>query len=221
MDVYAFISQNRELFKLIYAALVILICFVVVLKTNRLYHLSLHSGIRYFRNAFLFYGLAFFSRYILTLIDSAKRIGDILFEFFAIVAGFFLLYSLIWRKIDARAHPHSSLFNFKVLVFYVMAAIIVLIDVFWATTTLLFISQIILFFIAAIISFINYKNKFAKNKYSGFYFFAMLLAFGAWILNYLAASFWHWNIAVLINIYFFNTIFFVVILYGIFKIRNQ
>jgi hypothetical protein len=95
MDIYSFIIANKDLFKIIYAFLIILICLFIVLKTHKLFHLSLHPGIRYFRNAFFLYGIAFFARYFLSLVIKQPLVTTSIFEFFIIMAGFFLLYSLI------------------------------------------------------------------------------------------------------------------------------
>ena len=64
MDIYGFIIQNKELFKIIYALVIVLICILIVIKTNKLFRLSFHTGIRYFRNTFFFYGIAFAIRYL-------------------------------------------------------------------------------------------------------------------------------------------------------------
>ena len=125
MDMYMWIIGNKELIKVFYALIIVLICAVIVIKTDRLFHLSLHNGIRYFRNAFFFFGIGFISRYFLMIFPSYS-VNKIIFEFFMIVAGCFLLYSLLWKRIESFGKEyHSSLFNPYVLVFYLMSFIIV------------------------------------------------------------------------------------------------
>ncbi len=220
MDLYSFVLGNREIFKLIYALFILIICVIIVFRTNRLFQLSLHQGIRYFRNAFFFYGLAFFSRYILDLF-LGHHIVDPLFEFFIIVAGSFLLYSLLWKKIESEKGTHSSLFNSRILIFYFMAIIIALIDTIWSTMYVMFFSQIVLFLFASIISFYKFKNNEKRKKFPGFHFLAMILMFFAWILNLLAPLLFSWNPIALINIYFFNAVFFLVFLFGAIKISGR
>ena len=65
VELYNFVAQNKDLFRLFYSALIVVICFVIVVKTDKLFRISLYQGIRYFRNAFLFYGIAFTLRYFL------------------------------------------------------------------------------------------------------------------------------------------------------------
>ncbi|MCX6746632.1 MAG: hypothetical protein NTU63_00685 [Candidatus Pacearchaeota archaeon] len=63
MSLYSWIITNKEVFEIIYALMICLICALIVVKTDRFFRLSLHQGIRYFRNAFLFYGIAFLFKY--------------------------------------------------------------------------------------------------------------------------------------------------------------
>ena len=68
-ELYSFIAENKDLFRFFYSAIIVFICFIIVMKTDRLFKISSHQGIRYFRNAFLFYGIAFALRYVLGLIN--------------------------------------------------------------------------------------------------------------------------------------------------------
>ena len=98
MDLYNFIVENKEIIKLFYGLVISLICFFIVFRTNKLFQLSSHQGIRYFRNAFFFYGIAFFARYLFGAIAHYGYITTytftikIIFEFFLVMGGFFLLY---------------------------------------------------------------------------------------------------------------------------------
>ena len=220
MDLYSFIISNKEIFKALYAALIVLICLVIVLRSHKLFKLSSHPGIRYFRNAFFFFGLGFASRYFLKFfLDNSTLhpysfIPIILFNFFVVMAGFFLLYSLIWKKVD-NTSPRSSLFNTKISLFYLFALIIVMLDYLWNMYTLMFISQIIVFIFASSIGFANTRKK--KNTTSNLFFVAMLLSLLAWVLNSLAVLFFEWNTVVIVNVYMLNTIFFLLFLYGVVK----
>jgi len=229
MQYPGFISGNIELFKFIYSLIVVLICLMIVLKTNRLFKLSLHQGIRYFRNAFFFYGLGFIFRYILgsRLISSYFLSGQnyfimiLLFEFFMIMAGFSLFYSLIWKKFEkSNRGSFSSLFNIKMVVFYLMAIILAIIDSIWRVYTLMFVSQIILFGFASVISYFNYRRRGSKHKFLKFYFVAMLLSLIAWIFNALLSLVLNWNKEVLGNVYLINIIVFMLFWFGVLKVTG-
>jgi hypothetical protein len=62
------ILVNKEFLKIVYALIILFICAIIVLKTDRLFKLSDYQGLRYFRNSFFFYSLAFFFRFILGVI---------------------------------------------------------------------------------------------------------------------------------------------------------
>jgi len=225
MDVSSFIIQNKEVFKLVYAFIVILACFLIVLKTHKLFRISLHRGIRYFRNAFFFYGIAFAIRYFLSFFLSFDKafieygfLINLLFEYFLIMAGFVLLYSLLWRKIDfPRKKEVSSLFNARMFIFYLLALIIVILDYLWGGYYFMFFSQILVFISATIISYSNYRKNKGKVYFPQFYLIAMILSLVAWGLNALAGLYFHWHQGIMINIYLFNIVFFLIFLYGVVK----
>jgi len=110
-EIYNFIAQNRELFRFLYSIIVAFICFIIVLKTDRLFRISSHQGIRYFRNAFFFYGLAFIFRYILgnPVYFNQMRL---VFEFFMIMGGFCLFYSLLWKRFEHSKETRFQNFHF-------------------------------------------------------------------------------------------------------------
>ena len=220
MDVYNWIVGNKELVKIFYALIIVFICTVIVIKTDRLFRISLHNGIRYFRNAFFFFGVGFMSRYFLKGFPD-YYVNKIIFEFFMIMAGCFLLYSLLWKRIESFEMDYSSsLFNPYILVFYLMSFIIVFADYLWLNYYGMFGSQIVLFGFASIISYINYqKNK--SRPFLKFYFIAMILSFTAWLLNAGASSLLNWNQGILIAIYFLNIIIFLVFLFGVMRVTAR
>ncbi len=225
MSLYSLILENKYALEILYALAVSLICAVIVIKTDKFFRLSLHQGIRYFRNAFFFYGLAFIGRYVFGVFSDLAfayaSLMQVIFEYFLIMAGFFLLYSLIWRKFESpREEYFSSLLNIKIAIFHVMAVVIAVLDVLWQTYNFMFFSQIIIFFYASVISYLNYKNDKKKHKFPKFYFLAMLLSLGVWILNFLAEAYFHWNHGILLNIGIINIIFFILFLYGVIKVTK-
>lgn len=222
MDIFSLLIENKEIIKLIYGLLIGLICFIIVLRVDKLFRLSLHQGIRYFRNAFFFYGFAFIIRYVFGALIFYENIGEeylpiitIIFKYFLIMAGFFLIYSLLWKRLETSSkNYYSSLFNPKIIIFYIMTLVIVFLDYFWQTHYFIFISQIILFIIASGISYLNYIHGKSKHKFLKFYFAAMVIALAAWIFNALSALL-DWNRYILINSYLLNIIIFLLFLYGV------
>ena len=219
MSFYGLIAQNRELFRFFYSLIIGCICLIIVLKTHKLFKLSGHQGIRYFRNAFFFYGLAFASRYFLIFL--ASPFLKISFEFFLIIGGFFLIYSLLWKKLDDKKTSVSSLLNFKILIFYLFALIISVLDSLWQGFYFIFVSQIFVFFIASLISYNNFKKNKSKTNFLKFYFIAMVFSLIAWILNFIACYFFNWRLRWVVGVYVLNMFFFALFLYGVLKIIKK
>lgn len=225
MDLYALIIQNKEMLKLIYALIIVIICFLIVLKTHKLFKISLHNGIRYFRNAFFFYGLGFTIRYILWFFFDLEHsieydsLATLFFEFFLVMGGFFLLYSLIWKKFETYKdpEPRSSLLNPRILILYSFTIIIVILDFLWGFYHAMFFSQIIIFILASIISYSNFIEDKGEHKFPKFYFIAMLASLIAWGMNTLADLYLGWNKIVMINVYVLNMVVFLLFLYGVIK----
>jgi hypothetical protein len=146
---------------------------------------------------------------------------QVIFEYFLIMAGFFLLYSLIWKKFESSKENYfSSLLNARIIVFHVMALIVAVLDEVWQTYYFMFISQIAIFFYASIVSFANLRKNKNKHKFPKFYFLAMLLGLVAWTLNLLAPLYFNWNSGILINIGAINVVFFLLFLYGVIKVTK-
>jgi hypothetical protein len=225
MDLYSLVTENKWILEALYTLVIASICMIIVLKTDRFFKISLHNGIRYFRNAFLFFGMSFLVRYVLGFFSdfsvNNSELVRIAFEYLIIMAGFFLLYSLIWKKFMSSKTEYSSLFNVKIIIFHVMAITLALLDSVWQTYNFMFFSQIIIFCYTSIISFVNYTSKPEKFKFLKFYFIGMLLVLSAWILNFLAASVFQWNHLILINIGMINVVFFFLFLYGVIKATQK
>jgi hypothetical protein len=226
MDLYSLILKDKWVLEILYALTISIVCGIIVFKTDKFFRLSLHTGIRYFRNAFLFFGLAFIARYIFGVFGDLNiydfYIVRIIFEYSLVMAGFFLLYSLIWKKIEPVKLPYSSsLFNSKVAVFHAMALLISVLDALWQVYSFMFISQIIIFFSASIIAYVNYRNDENRHKFPKFYFIAMLFSLAVWIMNLIVALYLEWDKAILVDIGIINVIFFLLCLYGVIKVTKQ
>ena len=110
---------NSALFgmELLFAVIIFVLCLIIYLKTKESYQLTKHRGIKYFRDAFLFFGISYLVRFSFML---AKLFFDIrLFRgelgslfilplgYLSTIAIFYLGLSIVWRK-----------FNTKYLIFF-------------------------------------------------------------------------------------------------------
>jgi hypothetical protein len=222
--VFEWIIENKEFLKIVYALSISFICAVIVLKADRLFKISDYQGIRYFRNAFFFFGVAVIIRFVLGIVpvgneEIYSKIIFFLFCFFTIIASLFLLYSLIWKKIESEKKYHS-LFNTNTLFFYSLALVVSIINLLFNTLVIMFIFQIVLFFILMVISFNNYLSYGKNSSFLKYYFLTMVVGLVGWILNLSLYYFLDWNKTFQIILYGLNIIFFLIILYGTLKMEN-
>jgi len=219
------IIMNKEPLKVIYGLLIVFICSIIVLKSDRLFKLSDYQGIRYFRNAFFFYGVAFTIRFILgtkILRDMfySEILVSILFEFFIITAGLLLFYSLIWKGVEKKK-KYNSLFNLNTGIIYIVSLFLSWGDFLLKTNLLMFFSQILLFLGMVFLSYQNYLKRRKINSFVKYHFLSFFLGLIAWILNFLVSFFLNWNKSLQILIYSLNIIFFLLFLYGTNKISGD
>jgi len=225
---YEWLIENKELLKLFYGLFIGIICLIIVLRSDKIFRLSLHQGVRYFRNAFLFFGIAFAVRYFVGFIIYQGYVpaeifsySKMVFEFFIIMAGFFIFYSLIWKQVERSSEPFfSSILNPCILIFYLMTIIFITLDSIWGGYTAMFFSQIFLFTFAAGISFTKFLEK-RRRKFLKFYFTAMALTLIAWTINALAVLLFRLNDGIIINTYILNLIVFLLFLYGVMDITRK
>lgn len=216
------IFSAKELLKASYALAVLLSCFMIVIKSDRLFKLSDHQGLRYFRNAFLFYGLSFAVKFVLGGITNPLgnstgnqtffMITNYLFSFLTVMAGFFLLYSLIWKYIEKKKNYHSLL-NIQVGLMFFVSIIIVYGDFLLDANYFVNYSQIILFSVMLIISFSNYIKDKGEHLFVKYYFLTMIVGLTTWILR----------LFVTMNVYVYltNLLFFMIFLFMISKITSK
>ena len=137
------------------------------------------------------------------------------------MAGFFLLYSLMWKKFETEGKGgYSSLFNSRIFLFYTLTLILVFLDYLWQSYCFMFGSQIIIFAYASIISYINYKKSGGRG-FTGLYFIVMLLNLIAWAANFIVSIFLGWYKPIVIGIYALNVIIFLIFLYGVLSVTRR
>ncbi|KAF5421110.1 MAG: hypothetical protein C5S41_12160 [Candidatus Methanomarinus sp.] len=84
------IDSTRLAVELGYTLIIVFICLLIYLKTKEIYDLTNHKGIYYFRNTFLFFGLAYLFRFIFMSFLLTKITFDVYHPF-----GLFMIFSLV------------------------------------------------------------------------------------------------------------------------------
>jgi hypothetical protein len=170
--------------ELIYSFVIIVASLMVYYGTRELYELSSHKGIKYFRQAFLFFAIAYSIRFFIKfiLVYANKRqiihlipnpVGAIIlfiFIYASAMAIFSLVYSLKWKKWR----------SFGMTVLHILAGVIALIAVFVQEGPIVYLLlNFVLFgFIIYSVS-VAYKNRKKKNTW--YLIYLLLSVF--WLLN--------------------------------------
>ena len=167
--------------ELIYTLIVLFLCFLIYFKTKEIYDLTKHKGISYFRNTFLFFGLAYVFRFIFSLIRMTDRWIDIIYiprgammpamilftGYFSTMALLCLIYSTIWKRFSSKE-------------FFIAANILaVLIAIAAALSPPVFLITQAALLVVAIVLSLFLRKKAKLSKISLLYF----LLFAFWIIS--------------------------------------
>jgi len=153
-----FLDPTGIVIESVYTLAVVLFCFLIYHRTKNIYALTKYKGIKYFRMAFLFFGLSYIMRFFFGLI-SLSRVsfdfllpGRLLMPFFILpltylstMAVFYLIFSLIWKKLPGKKHlvwAHS------------LAAVLSLTTFLTRSHFVLVLIQAVLLILAIILSFV-------------------------------------------------------------------
>ncbi|MFH1052903.1 MAG: hypothetical protein V1740_00645 [Candidatus Woesearchaeota archaeon] len=183
MPIQQFFDPSLYGIEFIYTILVVILCALVYFKTKEAYDLTKYKGIKYFRNAFLFFGLAYLARFLLHIITFTVFAFDFFVPrrlFFPIamipvgylstLAIFYLTYSLVWKKIN---YPYFFLFSNII-------AILVSIAAFVSRSHILLTGlQIILLLFTGVISLSKHSK--GKKKYHARGLYLLITIF--WVIS--------------------------------------
>ena len=173
--------------ELIYSFVIIACCLIIYFSTKELYNLTKYQGIKYFRQAFLFFAVAFFFRSFIkfivilfnsnTLFDIAPKffaiITMLLFMYFSSMAIFYLFYSVIWKKYNKK----WVVYALHIFALIVSGASMVFNNI------LIYLILNIIIILSAIILIIYAYNKKPKSKKTSQLFLIYFLLLVFWILN--------------------------------------
>lgn len=200
--------------ELAYAALVVLICVVIYVMTRELYSLSGHKGIRFFRNAFLFFALAYVFRFVPLLFRLAELrmpghrigflVGTYLFGYASSMAIISLARSVTWKRLEKGLLSRPWVYHFIALVLPLSVLLERSLQAFFLTQWLLIMAAF----------FITHRYHARRpRKHSMYYTYMFLLLF--WMMNVAIASIPRFMTTAIYALYAFSTALFIVILYKV------
>ena len=217
--------------EILYTFIIILASLMIYIATKEIYNLTKHKGIKYFRQGFLFFAIAYFFRSFIKFIILHFNLTKILdlqlkelgiltlfaFIYFSSMAIFYLLYSVLYKKLDKNQDDQESS---KIYIFHILAiAIALTITLFKNPLAYLIINLI---FLALILIMVYYakssiKDKIkTKNKHNYLYTTYILL-FIFWILNILDILIPEFLRTTQLFIYLASITIFMTILYKVLK----
>ncbi len=202
--------------EIIYAIIIIAISLMIYFLTREVYKLSSHKGIKYFREAFLFFALAFFFRFIVNTLFIMKRVHHfrelapryvgmlfgLIFMYATLIALFYLLYALLWKH-----------FKNKIWLFHLIALIVAFLTLITRNFIIMILIQILVLLTIIILSLLNHKKRQFHIIYLMLFVFGMLNIIGLLIPGFL--------ITLQIIIYLVSMILFLLVLYKIIKIMMK
>jgi len=108
-----FFSPMSAAAELIFTIFAVIFCFLIYFKTKETYELTKYKGIKYFRNAFLFFGLSYASRLLLGLLFLSREAFEFIIPkemfilllivpvgYFSTIGIFYLIFSSVWKKFN-------------------------------------------------------------------------------------------------------------------------
>jgi hypothetical protein len=206
----------------IYLAIIVFLCLLVYFKTKEIYDLTSHRGIRYFRNAFLLFGIAYLFRFIGVLTHIYKIsfglapgthfiLGFVISAYASSIAILYLAHSVMWKRIK------FSKFNDKYLHHFI--ALGILIVSFIANSLLIILAtQVLLFIFILVMGLINYKKNKKKHTLNLYAIYFALFLF--WILNFFTSAF-RFFFRIELFLYVISIALFILIAKKVIKIINH
>ena len=169
--------------ELLFTIIAVIFCFIIYFKTREIYKLTKYRGIKYFRGAFLFFGLSYLLRFIFGLI----RFSGIAFNFFLpremfallfiLPLGYFstigilyLIFGSIWKRFNSK---------FLLALGHVIAVMLSIISFITRSHRMLLYLQTALLIIAVVLSFFMHKK---EKKITGIRVLYLLVS-ALWLIN--------------------------------------
>ena len=169
--------------ELVFTVIAVIFCFLIYFKTGESYELTKHKGIKYFRDAFLLFGLSYVLRFLFILLLLTKIAFDFILPkgmfvpifilplgYFSTIGIFYLILSTVWKRFNNR--------NFFILG-HGIAILMSVISFFTRSHLILLYFQSALLVLAVVLSSVLHRGKKKVSQIRFLYFLVSLL----WLIN--------------------------------------
>ncbi len=174
--------------ELTYSFVIIFCSLMIYFSTKKMYDISKHTGIKYFRDSFLFFAIAYFFKSFIDFLLLLLGLHEVLeFDSFSIgiltlfifmyastMAIFYLFYSVMWKNFKEK--------NFVVPIVHIFVLIISAVLIETRYVAFLLILQIMIFGFITLYNYIVLRKSKNKKKVGPLYAVYLFL-FAFWILN--------------------------------------
>lgn len=188
MPMRGFFNYYGSWIELIYFLAVVISCFWIYFKTKELYDLSSYKGIKYFRDTFLFFGIANAVKLLLKFISiiGIDRELSWLTEIVIIKAAFlvvvyasslaliYMVYSIFWKRIESYGFD-------KLYYLHGLAILIAFASLFSKAAFIFLVFQSVLFVLLVVASYLSLKKKHRMGV--SYLYLIYLLIFALWIVS--------------------------------------
>jgi len=174
--------------ELVYSFVIIFCSLMIYFETKKVYDISKYPGIKYFRESFLFFAIAYFFKSFISFFiilfgfHEALEFATVLigvlsvfvFMYASTMAIFYLLYSVIWKKLKNK--------KFVIPIIHILVLAISALSILAHEARILILLQIVIFIFVAIYNVVSYKKLDIKKKANSLYIIYLFL-FIFWMLN--------------------------------------
>ncbi|MFZ1970685.1 MAG: hypothetical protein WAU65_00685 [Candidatus Nanoarchaeia archaeon] len=207
--------------EIIYSFVIIVCSLMIYFGTKKIYELSSYKGIKYFRQAFLLFAIAYFFRFLIEFVVISFNTNEIfeispiavgyfavfIFMYLSSISIFYLIYSISWKKLKSK--------SMILYLFHIISIIIALVSVIFRNQIFYIGLNIILLIYATFVIYFASRRQ-DKSKRNSFYFaYILLLIF--WVLNVLNIFVPVFFDSLKLFIYLTSLCIFLVILYKVLK----
>lgn len=183
MAVEHFFDPAFFITELFFTVIAVIFCFLIYFKTKEIYVLTKYEGIKYFRDAFLFFGMSYVIRFLFGLVIVStmelevyipRKIFVLIFilplGYFSTIGIFYLVFSSVWKKFKSRT---LMIFGHSV------AVLLSVISLITRSHLILLVFQSALLILAVILSGVIRKKEKKISRMRMLYFLISVL----WLIN--------------------------------------
>ncbi len=172
--------------EMVFCIIAVIFCSLIYFKTKDIYDLTKYQGIRYFRGAFLFFGISYVISFILGLLFFSSATLDyhiprefiapflVVISYISTMAILYLIFSSIWKRFNNK---HMLILGHVVAISLAVIAFIT------RSHIIIFVVQLLLLIVAVLLILFSNKKNDTKHKSLSQMKLLYLLVAVLWILN--------------------------------------